>query len=145
MNEKDRASDEAAIRNLIGNHFEAMKWSPEEQADWSVFAADFLPGATLFPAARPVSPKSVEQFIDRMKVVAEDVLHRFEEHTKGMEVLVFGNVAIVLAASEMLENGTDVNRDVSGYLLLKNEGTWKIAAHAWDKATQDMLVPEHLL
>lgn len=35
---------------------------------------------------------------------------------------MFGNIAVVLAASEMLENGTDVNHDVSGYLVLKDEG-----------------------
>jgi hypothetical protein len=61
-----------------------------------------------------------------------------------MQVLVFGNVAVVLAASEMLENGTEVNHDVSGYLLLKDDGKWRIAAHAWDKANEQRPVPEHL-
>ena len=144
MNEHDPVDDEAAIRALIGGHFEAMRWSPEEQADWPVFAADFLPDAILYPAARPIAPKSLEQFIDRMKDVAENVLHTFEEHTQGMEVLVFGNVAVVLAASEMIENSTETNHDVSGYLLVKNEGTWHIAAHAWDKATEEIPVPEQL-
>jgi len=49
-----------------------------------------------------------------------------------MQILVFGNVSVVLAASEMLENETEVNHDVSGYLLVKNEGEWRIAAHCWD-------------
>ncbi len=61
-----------------------------------------------------------------------------------MRVLVFGNVAVVLAASELVENGTEVNHDVSGYLLVKDEGEWRIAAHAWDKATDEMPVPVHL-
>jgi hypothetical protein len=68
----------------------------------------------------------------------------FEEKALGMQVLAFGNVAVVLAASEMLENGTDVNHDVSGYLLLKDEGRWRIAAHAWDKASEQRPVPEEL-
>jgi hypothetical protein len=71
-------------------------------------------------------------------------LNTFEEKTLGMQVLHFGNIAVVLAASEMLENGTEVNHDVSGYLLVKDQGEWRIAAHAWDKATEDRPVPEHL-
>ena len=145
MDEYEREKDEAAIRALIGNHFEAMRWSSQEQADWPTFAADFLRDATLYPAARPIQPKSVDEFIERMKGVAKNVLHTFEEHTRGMEILVFGNVAVVLAASEMFENGTEVNRDVSGYLLVKNEGEWRIAALAWDKATDELPVPGHLL
>ena len=142
MNKHERDADQADIRTLIGNHFEAMRWSPEEQVNWTTFADDFLPGATLYPASRPVQPKSLDEFIERMKGVAENLLHTFEEHTRGMEILFFGNVAVVLAASEMLENGTEVNRDMSGYLLVKNDGKWRIAAHAWDKATDDL--PERL-
>jgi hypothetical protein len=62
----------------------------------------------------------VDGFIHRMKGVAGGPLHSFEEHTRGMEIMVFGNVAVVLAASEMLENGTETNHDVSGYLLVKD-------------------------
>ena len=144
MDIQQRSRDEEAIQALIGDHFEGMKWSPDTPADWSTFAADFLPEAALYPAARPVQVKSLDQFIARMKGVAEGVLHTFEEHTRGMEILVFGNVAVVLAASELRENGTEVNHDVSGYLLVKEEGAWRIAAHAWDKANEEMPVPEHL-
>ena len=79
-----------------------------------------------------------------MDGVAQGALRSFEERTLGMRVLAFGNVAVVLAASEMLENGTEVNHDVSGYLLLKDEGKWRIAAHAWDKASDEKPVPENL-
>ncbi len=144
MDIRDENSDKKAIRTLIGAHFEGMNWSPDTQADWSTFAADFLPEATLIPAARPVQTKSLDQFIERMKGVTQGALHTFEEHTRGMEILVFGNVAVVLAASEMLENGMEVNHDVSGYLLVKDEGAWRIAAHAWEKASEEMTVPEHL-
>ncbi len=61
-----------------------------------------------------------------------------------MEIMVFDNVAVVLAASEMLENGTETNHDVRGYLLVKDPDGWRIAAHAWDKATDQMPVPENL-
>ena len=71
-------------------------------------------------------------------------MRSFEERTLGMQVLVFGNVAVVLAASELVENGTEVNHDVSGYLLVKDDAEWRIAAHAWDSASEQMPVPEHL-
>jgi hypothetical protein len=136
--------DEEAIRTLIGAHFEGMKWTPASKPDWTAFSADFLPNASLIPAARPAKAKTLYAFIERMNVVAQSTLHTFEEHTRGMEVLIFGNVAVVLAASEMLENGTETNHDVSGYLLVKSEGKWCIAAHAWDQASEQMPVPEHL-
>ena len=79
-----------------------------------------------------------------MNGVAKGALRSFEEKTLGMQVLVFGNVAVVLAASQMLENGTDVNHDVSGYLLVKDEGTWRIAAQAWDHASEQRPIPAHL-
>jgi hypothetical protein len=33
---------------------------------------------------------------------------------------------------------------VSGFLLVKDNGKWHIAAHAWDHASEEMPVPEHL-
>jgi hypothetical protein len=69
---------------------------------------------SLFPAARPVRRQTLDAFIARMNGVAQGSLRSFEEKTLGMQVLVFGNVSVVLAASEMLENGTEVNHDVSG-------------------------------
>ena len=140
----DEADDVRALKSLIGAHFEALRWSPGTPPDWGTFAADFLPDALLLPAARPVRRQTLEGFISRMNGVAEGALRSFEEKTLGMQVLVFGNVGVVLAASEMLENGTEVNHDVSGYLVLRDEGKWRIAAHAWDKATEQRPVPEHL-
>ena len=136
--------DVRAIKALIGAHFDALRWSPGTRVDWVTFAADFLPEASLFPAARPVRRQTVEAFIARMNGVADGSLRSFEEKTLGMRVLVFGTIAVVLAASEMLENGTEVNHDVSGYLVLKEDGKWRIAAHAWDKATEQRPVPNDL-
>ena len=144
MNISNSTDDETAILALIGAHFDGLKWTPTTQPDWEAFSADFLPDAHLFPAARPVQMKTLGEFIERMNGVSQGSLHTFEEHTLGMQFLIFGNVAVVLAASEMLENETEVNHDVSGYLLVKNEGKWSIAAHAWDKASEQMPVPEEL-
>jgi len=144
MDMRKNSEDEQAIRELIGAHFSGLKWNPATQADWASFSADFLPEATLFPAARPVQAKTLEAFIERMKAVAKGPLRTFEERTLGMQILAFGNVAVVLAASEMVENGSEVNHDVSGYLLVKSDGTWRIAAHAWDHATEQNPVPAQL-
>jgi hypothetical protein len=140
----DETDDVRAINSLIGAHFDGLRWSPGTLPDWVSFAADFLPDASLFPAARPVRRQTLEAFITRMNGLVNGALRSFEEKTLGMQVLVFGNVAVVLAASEMLENGAEVNRDVSGYLLLKNEGKWSIAAHAWDHASAQRPLPEEL-
>ena len=137
-------SDESQIRALIGAHFDALKWSPGSNPDWETFSTDFLPEAQLFPSSRPVKAKSLNDVIERMNRVAQESLQDFEERTLGMTIQRFGNVAVVMASSEMLENKAEVNHDVSGYLLVKSEGRWRIAAHAWDKATDNMPVPEHL-
>ena len=136
--------DEKEIRFLIGEHFEAMRWESGAEPDWHRFRQDFLTDAQLFGAARPVQARSVDGFIERMETVARKSLHSFEEHTRGMKILRFGNIAVVLAMSEMLENGSDVNHDISGYLLVKSEGRWSIAAHAWDLAGKDKPVPDEL-
>lgn len=137
-------NDEAEIRSLVGAHFEAMRWKPGLEPDWDRFRSDLLPEAILLGAARPVTCRSLEDFIERMETVARLNLTSFEEHTRGMKILRFGNVAVVLAMSELLENGEDVNHDISGYLLVKSDGRWSIAAHAWDQAGDDKPVPDDL-
>ncbi len=144
MDIREGNGDEKKIRALIGAHFQGLKWTPNTRADWAEFGADFLPDASLFPAARPAQAKTLNEFIERMNGVAQGSLRSFEERTLGMQVLVFGNVAVVLAASEMVENEKEVNHDVSGYLLVKDGGDWRIAAHAWDHASEQMPVPELL-
>ena len=136
--------DEEAIRKLVAEHFEAMKWEPGTDPDWRRFREDFLADGLLFGAARPVQARNVDGFVDRMESVARKNLSAFEEHTRGMKILHFGNVAVVLAMSELLENGSEVNHDISGYLLVKSEGRWLIAAHAWDQASDDKPVPDDL-
>jgi hypothetical protein len=137
-------NDEDEIRDLIGAHFEAMRWDEDTEPDWDRFKNDFHPGAALCGAARPSHVRSLSEFIDRMESVARKNLHSFEEHTKGMKILRFGNIAVVLAMSELLENSTEINHDISGYLLVKSEGRWSIMAHAWDQADEQSPVPDEL-
>lgn len=140
----DENDDLQAIKSLIGAHFRGLRWTPASPADWGTFSADFLPDASLFAAARPARRQTLDAFITRMNGVAQGPLRSFEETTLGMQILQFGNVAVVLSASEMVENGTEVNHDVSGYLLVKSEGMWRIAAHAWDHASDQLPVPQVL-
>ena len=121
-----------------------MRWGTGSEPDWDRFRRDFLPEAILLGAARPVTIRSLEDFIERMETVARANLKSFEEHTRGMKILRFGNVAVVLAMSELLENGNDVNHDVSGYLLVKSDGRWSIAAPAWDQAGDEKPPPDDL-
>ena len=71
MDIREDTSDEAAIRALINAHFEGLKWTPTTQPDWTTFSADFLPDASLFPAARPAQAKTLDAFIERMNAVAQ--------------------------------------------------------------------------
>jgi hypothetical protein len=137
-------NDQAEIRSLISKHFEAMRWGRNSEPDWVRFRDDFLSSALLCGAARPAKTRSLDGFIERMEMVARKNLASFEEQTKGMKILRFGNVAVVLAMSELLENGTEMNHDISGYLLVKSENRWSIAAHAWDQAEEQKQVPEDL-
>jgi ketosteroid isomerase-like protein len=124
--------DTEAIRRLIGRQFASMCWTPNNSADWKSFAADFAPWATLYPAARPARPHTVERFVKRMNGLAETTLHSFFETPLGAAVHVFGNVAVAAAGCEVTENGTKVNRGVEMMLLMKDECGWRIVAQAWD-------------
>ena len=137
-------SDEEAIRKLIAEHFEPMRWSEGTEPDWDRFRTDFLQGALLCGSVRPAQPRTLVEFIERMETIARKNLASFEEHTRGMEILRFGNIAVVLAMSELLEDGSDINHDISGYLLVKSEGRWSILAHAWDQADEANPVPDRL-
>jgi len=137
-------TDDEAITNLIAEHFEPMRWSEGTEPDWDRFRADFLEGALLCGSARPAQPRTLGEFIERMETVARKNLTSFEEHTRGMKILRVGNIAVVLAMSELLENGSEINHDISGYLLVKSEGRWSIMVHAWHQADEDNPVPDQL-
>jgi len=58
--------DTEAIQHPIARQFNSMYWTPNNSADWNAFAADFAPWATLYPAAPPARPQTVESFVERM-------------------------------------------------------------------------------
>ncbi len=138
-------SDEKAIRDLIARQFTSLQWSAAQPADWAAFASDFLPCATLFPSARPVAPKSVDAFVERMKGLSQTSLPKLEERLLGADIRIFGNVAVALAVCQITENGDKTSRNVEALLLIKDTDGWKIAAQGWDAETSAKPIPSALL
>jgi hypothetical protein len=136
--------DIRAIEALVARQFASLNWTPGTSIDGDAFAGDFFPGATLYPAARPAKPQTVEAFIQRMRSLAENGLRSFHETLLGTEIHVFGNVAVALAACEMTENGDARSRSVEMLLLIKSEGNWRIVAQAWDSETPSKPIPAGL-
>lgn len=125
--------DHQAIRALIATQFESLAWTPKQDGDWERFGASFLPCAHLFDSRRPAQPQSVTDFIMRMRGLRDDgTLANFSEKGNGCEIVIIGNIAVALAGCEMTENCSQVTRDISALLLVKDPDGWKIAAQAWD-------------
>jgi len=137
--------DVRAIEDLIARQFASMSWQVGGAPDLEKFGSDFLPGASLFASARPVRAQSVGQFAERMKSIVGTTLRSFDEQVIGTRIHVFGNVAVAVAACENTENGAEINRNIEMMLLVKDGGQWKIAAQAWDKATDAHPIPTELL
>lgn len=137
--------DRQSIAALIARQFASLSWRPGEPADWAGFGADFHADARLYPAARPIRPQTPADFVARMQELSRTSLQAFEETLLGTEIRVFGNVAVVVAACEAVENTAETNRTVEMMLLVRQAGTWRIVAQAWDKATPSQPVPEALL
>ena len=125
--------DEAAIRDLIASQFDAITWAPGSRADWRTVYRGFAHGAQLWPARRPPVPQSALDFTTRLQRLRDEgAMDSFTETGVGCKVWVFGNMAVAIAGCEMTENGSSITRDVSGFLLVKRDDGWRIAAQAWD-------------
>jgi len=109
-------TDVSAIKQVMRQEL-SITWSREKAPDWDAFADTFLPGASLFPAARPVKTQTLDQFIERMKRLRDEgKLESFEVTPLGCDVRVFGNVAVAFAACEMLKT----DRSLTGRLTLQS-------------------------
>ena len=142
----ERASDDVrAINAIVERQFRSLSWSDGKGGDWSRFASDFIADASLYPSGRPAKRQSVDEFVERMKTLAQTSLHSFDERVLGTEIHVFGNVAIAFGACEILENRTKATRGVEAMLLIKDAGAWKIVSQAWDNASDAKPIPPHLV
>lgn len=145
MADSGSAADRRAIRNLIARQFESLSWSADKAPGWDAFSRDFVPGASLFPAARPVRPVTVPDFVERMKSAAASTMPVFEEALLGVEIRLYGNVAVALAVCEQREQDTPPARAVEALLLVKDDDVWRIAAQGWDKERENAPIPQAML
>ncbi|MGB3469873.1 MAG: hypothetical protein WBA51_03510 [Erythrobacter sp.] len=130
-------SDKSEIRQLIGDQFAALNWSPDRDPVFTKFEQGFIDDAILIPARRPAKIQSIAAFLARMtRLRDEGTLTSFSETGSPALVQVFENVGIAVAGCEMLENGTNTSHDVSVFLFVKDRGQWKIAAQAWDATSE---------
>jgi hypothetical protein len=72
-------------------------------------------------------------FVQRMRSFSQATLRSFREIALGVKVHVFRNIAVAIAAAEMIENDAEANRNVEMLLFVKSEGTWRIVSPAWDR------------
>jgi len=145
MTNANDVADHRAIRLLIARQFSSLSWNADRAPDWDGFSADFLPGAQLFPAARPVRPVSVPDFVTRMKTASASTMPVFEETLLGVEIRLYGKVAVALAVCEQREQDASPERAAEALLLVKEEGSWRIAAQGWDKEGDGAPISEALL
>jgi ketosteroid isomerase-like protein len=141
----DQGDDIRAIEAIIARQFQSLNWTPAKPGDWDTFAGDFYPDASLFPAARPAKRQTVDAFVERIKGLSQTTLHSFNETMLGTKVHVFGNVAVALGVCEILENDTDVTRNVEAFLLIKDDGAWRIVSQAWDRESESNPIPTYLM
>ena len=141
----EREDDIKAIEALISRQLAGLSWSSGGTGDWAALSADFLQGAALYPAARPARAQSVPAFMERMQGLGQTSLRSFQETVLGTTVHVFGNVAVAVAAAEMVENEAETSRNVEMMLLVKCESAWHIVAQAWDRASDANPVPDEWL
>ena len=125
--------DETRIRDLIAAQFESLDWGPDRDADWAGFEAGFIAEAQLFGVKRPARACSAGAFAERLRSLRDcRVLDSFSEEGVVCEVRVAGSVAVALGVCEMIQNDSEVTRQVAVFLLVKNPEGWRIAAQAWD-------------
>ncbi len=137
--------DHEAIKAIIDRQFGSLNWNATTPANWRTFVGDFLPSASLYAAARPVSPQKPEDFVERMKGLAASKLRTFKEAALGHEIRVFGNIAVAVAICQITENEIKVTRGVEMMLLVKTEGRWQIVSQAWDTESDSRPIPADLL
>lgn len=145
MTRQGDSDDIQAIEAIITRQFESAQWTRDRPADWAAFAADYFPGAPLYPAARPAKPSTVDAFVDRMKGLAKTEMPSFHVRYLGSQIQAFGQAAVAFAAIEMVENESETVRGIEAFLFIREEGNWRIAAQNWDTEDETKTIPDYLL
>jgi ketosteroid isomerase-like protein len=141
MREHD-THDVSEIQAVIEQLFSAISWNPGKAPDWETFRSLCLDDALLVPAARPARPTALAPFIQRMDEQRNGgQLSDFQERVLAHDVGVFGNVAVARSSfATSINQGTEA-RGVNAFMLIKDGGSWRIAAMSWDNESEDHPVP----
>lgn len=145
MAHRGDSDDIRAIDALMARQFQSAQWTRGRSADWTAFAADYFPGAPLYPAARPATTSTAEAFVDRMKGLAKTEMPSFTVSYLGSDIQAFGNAAVAFAAIEMVENEEKTVRGIEAFLLIKEDGAWRITSQTWDTEDETKSIPQYLL
>ncbi|MBH64175.1 MAG: hypothetical protein CL569_17350 [Alphaproteobacteria bacterium] len=145
MSAESETGDVREIREILARQLANITWTAGKDSDWAAFSEDFLPDVSLYAATRTAKSQPVETFVERMKSLPETGLKSFEQSMLSAEVHVFGSVDIAFGVCRNLENGTDEIRGIEAYLLVKDDGSWKIASQTWDTENDFQIIPEYLL
>jgi hypothetical protein len=137
--------DDEAIRAIVERQFESLNWNPTTPANWAAFLEDFLPGASLYPAARPAKSQKPEEFVERMKGLATTKLRSFKEAPLGCKIRIFGSIVVAVAVCQLTENESQVTRGIEMMLLVKTDSRWQIVSQAWDTEGESKPIPADLL
>ncbi|MEX1147446.1 MAG: nuclear transport factor 2 family protein [Sphingomonadales bacterium] len=139
--EKDRT----ALRSLIEKLFADLSWTSSNAPDWAAFRAAFRDDAVLYPSARPLTQTPIGDFIERMENErTSGNLQSIVEAAIAHDVTVFGNTALVYTSYEACINGGTPGRGANAFLFVRDGGTWKVGAMAWDNASEATPLPEKL-
>ena len=142
----DYAKDEARIREIVEQMFEAISWSGAKAPDFPAFSSAVRKDAVLVPAARPASPTDIDSFVARMSGLYDNgSMKTFDERANKTIVKVFGNLAVAIGSYQAQFDGGPVGRGANGFLLVRNEGDWQIAAMGWDSEDADKPLPAELV
>lgn len=140
------AKDEARIRQIIEDMFAAVSWSETAAPDFEGFAKAVRKDAVLVPSARPANPTDIETFVGRMSgQYTTGAMKTFEERAHKTVVKVFGNLAVAIGSYEARIDGGPLGRGANGFLFVRNEGDWQIAAMGWDNEGEDKPLPPELV
>ena len=80
-----------------------------------------------------------------MKGLAKTEMPSFIVSYLGSDMQAFGNAAVAFAAIQMVENEEKTVRGIEAFLLIKEDGAWRIASQPWDTEDETKSIPQYLL
>lgn len=138
-------SDYAEIERLLEESLRQISWDDASEPDWESFFASYLETAMLIPSERParcVTPRDFRLTMDEQRLTGK--LVSLEERPVKTFIRIFGNVAIAQVAFGAKVNSGPEKYGVNAFLLVKSGGGWKVAAVAWDNASDELPLPDDL-